>query len=92
MRRAWDRYAIRAEIHRRGKTLSALATENGLEPSACRVALIRQHPTGEKTISEFLGVEPSVLWPDRYPSSHQASQSRSTAESQPASSPIGGEL
>lgn len=63
----WDRHEIRAEIHRRGSSLTALAIAEGLTPSACRVALCRPLPSGEKAISDFLGVPVFVLWPDRYP-------------------------
>ena len=64
---AWDRHAIKAEIHRRGKTLTQLAIEGGADPSACRAALIRPyHSKGERIISDFLGIPRHVLWPDRY--------------------------
>ena len=65
-RKCWDRYAIKAEIHRRGKTLTGLAIENDVEPSACRVALLRRYPKGEAIISKFIGVPKHVLWPKRY--------------------------
>jgi len=65
-RKIWDRHAIRAEIHRRGATLTKVAMDAGLDPSACRVALIRPLASGENAISRFLGVDPQILWPDRY--------------------------
>lgn len=67
-RRNWDRHEIKAAIHRRGKTLFALAQEAGIEASSCWVALNRRHRAGEAAISNFLNVPLSVLWPDRYPS------------------------
>ena len=76
MRRKWDRFAIKAEIHRRGKTLTELALEGGADPSACRVALIRPRPKGEQIISEFLGIPRHILWPDRYPRRDSDSVSR----------------
>lgn len=62
----WDRHAIKAEVHRRGLTLVGIARAAGLEPSACKVALMRRNWRGEAAIAAALGVEPSVLWPERY--------------------------
>ncbi len=62
----WDRHAIKAEIHRRGQTLTGLARAAGAEPSVCRVALIRRCEKGEEIISRFLGIPRHVLWPHRY--------------------------
>ena len=63
---SWDRHAIKAEVHRRGLTLVGIARARGLEPSACKVALRRRNFAGERAIADVLGVEPSVLWPERY--------------------------
>jgi Ner family transcriptional regulator len=85
-RRRWDRFAIKAAVHRRGRSLEALSLENGLPRSSCSVALLRRHPAGERAIAKCLGVEPAELWPSRYPSSSRASQGCSKPESQaPAS-------
>lgn len=89
--RRWDRYAIRAAIHRAGSTLKAVAENAGLEESACRVALIRSHAAGEAAIAQFLNVEPSVLWPSRYPSSASVSDASNPSSTSPAS-PIGGSV
>ncbi len=67
MKREWDWHSIKAELHRRGMTLTRLATLNGLDPSACRVVASRTHRKAEAVIATFLGVEPAALWPDRYP-------------------------
>ena len=80
-----DHHAIKAEIHRRGLTLAGIARAARLEPSACRIALRRRSYAGERAIAEALGVEPSVLWPDRYAagtSRRQANQNRSRRTSQ----------
>ena len=66
MRKHWDRWAIKAAIHRRGETLTGLARQAGIDPSACRVALLRRHEAGELAIAQFLGVHPWLLWPSRY--------------------------
>jgi Ner family transcriptional regulator len=63
---AWDRHAIKAEIHRRGSTLTEVALAAGLHSSTCRVALIRPLPAGEAAIAAFLGIAKAELWPTRY--------------------------
>ena len=85
-RRSWDRHAIKAELHRRGLTLVGVAHDAGLEPSATRVALRRRHYGGERAIAAALGVEPSVLWPERY--SGPVSRPQITRLGRNASSPI----
>lgn len=65
-RQTWDRFSIKAEIQRRGETLTGLAIDAGLEDSACRVALVRRNFRGEEVIAKFLGISVEELWPDRY--------------------------
>lgn len=62
----WDKHAIRAEVARRGGTLTGIALGAGLEQSACRTALLRRNLAGEKALADFLGIRPEKLWPDRY--------------------------
>lgn len=62
----WDRHAIKAEVHRRGSTLTAIALAAGLDASACRSALVRRHIAGEQVLATFLGVRPERIWPERY--------------------------
>lgn len=62
----WDRHAIKAEVHRRGTTLTAIALAADLDPSACRSALVRRHIAGEKALATFLGYAPEKIWPERY--------------------------
>ncbi|MFG1409475.1 helix-turn-helix domain-containing protein [Xanthobacter sp. VTT E-85241] len=62
----WDRHAIKAEVHRRGTTLTAIAVNAGIEESACRSALLRRSHAGEKALADFLGVQPQIIWPERY--------------------------
>ncbi|WP_024278030.1 helix-turn-helix domain-containing protein [Xanthobacter sp. 126] len=66
-RRQWDKHEIKAEVARRGSTLTGIAMVAGLEPSACRVALCRRNIQGEQALADFLGVDLAVLWPQRYP-------------------------
>jgi len=62
----WHPEQIKAAVRMRRTTLSKLATDNGLEESACRQALIRPSPSGELVISAFLDVPLQELWPERY--------------------------
>ena len=64
--RVWDKHEIKAEVQRKGATLTGIAKQAGLESSACRVALCRRNFSGELALAAFLGVDPGVLWPDRY--------------------------
>ena len=52
----WDRYAIKAEIYRRGQTLIGIARIYGLPEAACRQALHHGHRAGESAIADFLGM------------------------------------
>ncbi|HQS09518.1 MAG TPA: helix-turn-helix domain-containing protein [Xanthobacteraceae bacterium] len=61
-----DRHEIRAEVHRRETTLTAIAVAANLNPSACRSALVRRHLAGEQALAAFLGVPPEKIWPERY--------------------------
>jgi Ner family transcriptional regulator len=66
MKQGWHPEDIKAAIRKRGITVTQLALSNGLSESVCRFALIKPIPAGERVISEFLGVSPHELWPDRY--------------------------
>lgn len=87
-KRRWDRFAIKAAIYRKGKSLTDLAVENGLERSACRVALRRRHLAGETAIAAFLNLDPSVLWPERYRAG-SISRNHSNPAAAAGASPIG---
>lgn len=80
-RKRWDRFAIKAEVHRRGTTLTQIATDAGLDPSACSAALIRRHFAGEKALADFLRLDPADLWPDRYEATSSAQDSAGTRAS-----------
>ena len=64
---AMDWPAIKAEVHRRGMTLTALAERNGLHPTACRKVNTRTHFAAQDLIAAFIDQKPEDLWPDRYP-------------------------
>ena len=65
-RTVWDKHAIKAEIYRRGETLSGLALKNGLPEASVRVSLDRPFPKVDPVIAEFLGLTLHELWPNRY--------------------------
>lgn len=65
MTQVWDRHSIKAEVNRRGKTLTQLAVEGGAWKSACREAMVHPCRTGELLIARFLGVPRATLWPER---------------------------
>lgn len=62
----WDRHSIRAELARRGFTLTGLALDNGLYESACRQALDGRSKAGSLVIAKALETTVQELWPDRY--------------------------
>ncbi|GAA0311452.1 MULTISPECIES: helix-turn-helix domain-containing protein [Rhodovulum] len=62
-----DWHGIKAELHRRGMTLTALATRAGLDPSMCRKVNSHCNYKAQKAIADFLDLKPEQLWPDRYP-------------------------
>jgi len=66
MPKAWHPEDIKAEVRKRGTTLTKLATDHGSHESLCRAALSRPSPAGEQIISAFLNVPPQQLWPTRY--------------------------
>lgn len=63
----WDKHAIKAELHRRGMTLTALATREGINPKSFRGVWARTHRKAEAALAKFLSVPVEVLFPDRYP-------------------------
>jgi Ner family transcriptional regulator len=93
-RKRWDRFAIKAEVHRRGTTLTRIATEAGLDPSACSAALIRRHFAGERALAQYLSLNPADLWPERYETStsggeNSAAHARATRQNEREHSDMG---
>lgn len=66
--RTWDKHEIKAELGRRGVTLTAIGHRYGLSPSAVRMTLSRKPAitSADQAIADVLGVPLHVLWPDRY--------------------------
>lgn len=63
---AWDRHAIKAEVGRKGLTLTAIAKLAGLEPSIVRHGLRGGNRRGAEAIAEALGIPFRELFPDSY--------------------------
>ncbi|SMH42158.1 helix-turn-helix domain-containing protein [Mesorhizobium australicum] len=62
----WDRPAIVAEVHRRKMTLTGIAIDAGLYPSACRQGLLGKSRPGAEAIAAALDVPFRTLFPDSY--------------------------
>ncbi|NBN76777.1 transcriptional regulator [Microvirga tunisiensis] len=65
--RKWDRHSIKAELHRQGMTIAALERLNEAAPGSFGHVWNRTVRRAEQAIAEYLNVEVSELWPDRYP-------------------------
>jgi Ner family transcriptional regulator len=68
MKGGWDRYAIRAEISRRGSSLAEIGRGVGLRRTTMVWAFIHPHLRANQAIAEFLGVPLSELWPQWFDS------------------------
>lgn len=67
--RVWDKHNIKAEIGRRGQTLTSLADLYGLSRSAIGATLTsRSKPitAADQAVSHFLSIPLHELWPERY--------------------------
>lgn len=62
----WDRHAIKAEVHRRGMTLTGIAVDAGLHPSTCRQGLLGCNRRGAIAIADALGIPFEELFPTSY--------------------------
>ncbi|MET4859231.1 helix-turn-helix domain-containing protein [Morganella morganii] len=62
----WSSKAIYAALEQRGLDLTALETENGLKPGTMRNVFYRSYPRVEEIIAHAIGIDPAVIWPNRY--------------------------
>lgn len=62
----WDPIVIKAELIKRGSSLSQAGIVRGLSDSACRKALTQRLPNAEKAIAEEIGVSVTEIFPERY--------------------------
>lgn len=80
MTKTWDNPGIKAELARRGWSLTSLALNRGLSENACRRALTQSNLAGAQAIAWALGVSVQELFPGRY-----LRQLRQTATPPPSS-------
>lgn len=62
----WSRTAIKEELLRQNKTLTGIARDAGLYPSACRQGIIGASRRGAEAIAAALGVPFREMFPDSY--------------------------
>ena len=82
----WDRFTIKAEIHRRGMTLTGIARDAGLAENACRKALFGIDRRGADAIAMALGIPFDTLFPTGFLQSRSSSRqdsAKTRTESQP---------
>lgn len=61
--RDWHPEDIKAEVRKRGSTLTGLARLVGLSDAACRVAFLKPVPAANRAIASFVGAPVNELWP-----------------------------
>ncbi|MNF28245.1 DNA-binding transcriptional regulator Nlp [compost metagenome] len=63
----WSRGRILEAVRERGMSMRKLSEESGRKPATLYNALrTDEYVLGEQIIAEFLGVDPSEIWPSRY--------------------------
>ncbi|QND45239.1 transcriptional regulator (plasmid) [Rhizobium lusitanum] len=62
----WDRIEIRAELAKRGLTLTGIARDAGLYDSACRQGIIGASRAGAEAIARACQVPFREMFPDSY--------------------------
>ena len=65
-RENWHPADIIAALRKRGTSLAALSRQAGLASSTLANALTRPWPKGELLIANAIGVDASIIWPERY--------------------------
>lgn len=67
----WSSKAIIAALDRQGVSLSDLENELGVGRNAIRNVFYRRCGRYEEAIASKIGVEPSLIWPSRYPANNR---------------------
>ena len=62
----WDRHSIKAEVERRGLSLTGIAIDAGLYESACRQGIAGGSRSGAQAIADALGIPFRTLFPTQY--------------------------
>ena len=83
MTKTWDNPGIKAEVERRGYTLTSLAKSRGLSENACRRALSSSCLPGAQAIADLLGVKVEELFPGRYLRQHRHTATPATPPTSP---------
>jgi len=65
-RTGWHRADIKAALEKTGWSMSALSRAHGYNRGVVTQALSNSYPAVERIIADALGIEPWVIWPDRY--------------------------
>lgn len=61
-----DKTLIKIELLKRGLTLTQVALDADLSSGACRTALVKPFPAGERALAKALEVKVEDLFPERY--------------------------
>lgn len=78
----WDRHSIKAEVHRRGLTLTGIARDAGLHDSACRKALFGLDRKGADAIATALSIPFDTLFPTGFIQSRSSERERTAKQNQ----------
>lgn len=62
----WHRADIVAALHKAGWSLRQLSLQSGLATRTLNGALDRPYPKAESIIAAAIGLDPIVIWPERY--------------------------
>jgi Ner family transcriptional regulator len=68
----WDRHSIKAEVERRGMTLTGIAKDAKLYESACRQGLMGVSKPGANAIAKALGIPFETLFAGLYKRGHNS--------------------
>lgn len=63
----WDPFDVKAEVQRRGLTMTGIAKNAGLYEGACRQGLIGNSRAGAQAIADALAIPFRELFPTLYP-------------------------
>lgn len=78
---SWHKEDIKAEIYKRGATMSSLARAHKVPESTVRNALSKPVKSAELIISRFLNIPLHELWPSRWTETGQRIRPRYTKHS-----------
>lgn len=62
----WTKAQIKAALEDKGWSCRQLSFSRGYTSNAVQTALHKPYPAVERIISSVLGVDPDVIWPERY--------------------------